>query len=423
MKNRNVNLIIPLAMVTALAGGGVLFSASVNADSENSHNSSENTHHSSDSNERGSSSEAKKIIICHVPKGNPANKHTIHIGFSAWPAHRDNHGGDWLGSCNNPPHINVCYTNDKGDQQTILTNKSAWLDNYQGKTGYALGKCTNPKTQLNKATSNEDILVIKDCKGDYRKKLVELTQSYFDPLIVNDDALDDSPDEDTLTAVSECLDKGDSSDSSKSDSGKNKQDSGKGGGHDSVSDSGKHHRISSCKNRDSSESHKKSGDSKESDSSKNYHKKLEQREASFNSAHSHGDSSLNISDSSMDDSGVYTEYKKCVDSNANHKGDSGKGDSGHKYRIMNNCSNAQTIKAAIKTHKEKVADADSSNKYLKRPVIIKTSSLTDTRIKTAVDACLDPKKGGGTQETLPPSDPTGHTGYNGRLNWREITNP
>jgi len=403
MNRKFNNAIISFAMALMLVSGAMLTSGSTYAEESEKSNSSEKSEkskgsekseksntsdstHSPDSNARGNSSEVKKIIICHVPKGNPANKHTIHIGFSAWPAHRDNHGGDYLGSCNNPPST-----------PTSPTTKTA-----------------------------ENLVVIKDCSGEYRKTLVELTQSYFDPVIVNDDALDD---EDMVTALSQCLDKGDSSDSSKSDSdsGKNKPDSGKGGGHDSVSDSGKHHRISGCKNRDSSDSHKDSGDSKEADSSKNYHKKLTQRKKSFDSTHSHGDSSLNISDSSMDDSDVYKEYKKCADSNKakgdSGKGDSGKGDSGHKYRIMNNCSNAQAIKAAIKTHKEKVADDDSSNKYLKRPVIIKTSSLTDTRIKTAVDACLDPKKGGGTQETLPPSDPTGHTGYNGRLNWREITNP
>jgi hypothetical protein len=57
----------------------------------------------SDSDFRGNEGEEKNIIICHVPKGNPSNKHTIHIAASAWPAHRDNHGGDYLGSCNNPP--------------------------------------------------------------------------------------------------------------------------------------------------------------------------------------------------------------------------------------------------------------------------------------------------------------------------------
>ncbi len=326
-----------------------------------------------------------------MPPGNPNNKHTIHIGFSAWPAHRVNHGGDYLGSCNNPPSTSA-----------------------------------SPSS-----SSSEETIVIKDCKGEYRKTLVELTQSYFDPIIVNDDALDD---EATVVALSECLDRGDSSDSGKSDSGKKKSDSskgkpdsGKGGGHDSVSDSGNHHRISGCKNKDSSDSNHDSNDSTdsatdstESDSSKNYGKKLHDRNDSNNRRKGHGDSSLNISDSSMDDSGVYTEYKKCVDSNADHKGDSGKGDSGHKYRIMNNCSNAATIKSAIEVHKAEVAKDDSNNKYLKRPIIIKTSSLTDKRIKAAVDNCV---KDGATKTPVPPNSPTGHTGYSGRLNWREITNP
>jgi len=38
------------------------------------------------------------LTICHIPGGNPANRHTITITESAWPAHRDNHG-DSLGPC------------------------------------------------------------------------------------------------------------------------------------------------------------------------------------------------------------------------------------------------------------------------------------------------------------------------------------
>ena len=43
-----------------------------------------------------------KVTICHVPGGNPGNRHTITVGASAWEAHR-NHG-DTRGACaaNNP---------------------------------------------------------------------------------------------------------------------------------------------------------------------------------------------------------------------------------------------------------------------------------------------------------------------------------
>jgi len=383
MKKSVNKIILSMAIASILGVGLTVSSPVVYAGSDKSESGSKKEEKKADSGSKkeekkadsGSSNRGngeKKIIICHIPKGNPANRQTIHIAFDAWPAHRDNHGGDWLGSCNNPPNTKVV----------------------------------------------EDTVVIKDCQGTYRKTLLEVTQSYFDPVIVNDDALDD---EDTVVALSQCLDKGDSSDSSKNDSGKNKPDSGKGGGRDSVSDSGKHHRISGCNDKDSSDSHHKPSDSKESDSSKNYRKKLEQRNKAHNQAKGHGDSSLNISDSSLDDSGVYKEYKKCVDSDSKHKGDSGKGDSGHKYRIMNNCSNATAIKDEIKKHHEQVK---TETKYEQLPIIIKTSSLTDKLIKSAVDECLDPKKGGGKKYTvLSPAHPTsgGPAGFSGRINWKELS--
>ncbi|MCK4744753.1 fibronectin type III domain-containing protein [Candidatus Parcubacteria bacterium] len=39
----------------------------------------------------------KKVIICHIPKGNPANAHTITISVSALKAHLKN--GDYIGHC------------------------------------------------------------------------------------------------------------------------------------------------------------------------------------------------------------------------------------------------------------------------------------------------------------------------------------
>lgn len=40
-----------------------------------------------------------KITICHVPPGNPNNRHTISISASAWPAHQAH--GDTMGACAN----------------------------------------------------------------------------------------------------------------------------------------------------------------------------------------------------------------------------------------------------------------------------------------------------------------------------------
>ncbi|RYH20521.1 hypothetical protein EON65_23175, partial [archaeon] len=42
----------------------------------------------------------KKVTICHVPKGNPANAHTIVVSENAAKAHIGRHGGDYYGVCN-----------------------------------------------------------------------------------------------------------------------------------------------------------------------------------------------------------------------------------------------------------------------------------------------------------------------------------
>jgi hypothetical protein len=40
---------------------------------------------------------SKKVTICHVPPGNPANAHTITVSENAVPAHLAH--GDYLGQC------------------------------------------------------------------------------------------------------------------------------------------------------------------------------------------------------------------------------------------------------------------------------------------------------------------------------------
>ncbi len=47
--------------------------------------------------------ENKKVTICHVPKGNPANAHTITISKNAAKAHIGRHGGDYYGECKKNP--------------------------------------------------------------------------------------------------------------------------------------------------------------------------------------------------------------------------------------------------------------------------------------------------------------------------------
>jgi hypothetical protein len=45
-----------------------------------------------------------KVLICHIPPGNPDNAHEILIDDSAWPAHLAH--GDYLGACVVDPQLN-----------------------------------------------------------------------------------------------------------------------------------------------------------------------------------------------------------------------------------------------------------------------------------------------------------------------------
>ena len=42
-----------------------------------------------------------KVTICHIPPGNPANRHTITEGAPAVAGHVRNHG-DYIGACQPP---------------------------------------------------------------------------------------------------------------------------------------------------------------------------------------------------------------------------------------------------------------------------------------------------------------------------------
>ena len=44
----------------------------------------------------------KKVLVCHIPPGNPENAHTICVGASAVKAHEKNHG-DSQGACASEP--------------------------------------------------------------------------------------------------------------------------------------------------------------------------------------------------------------------------------------------------------------------------------------------------------------------------------
>lgn len=47
-----------------------------------------------------------KVLICHIPPGNPNNPQSLSVGVSAVPAHLGLHGGDRLGTCNSGCGLN-----------------------------------------------------------------------------------------------------------------------------------------------------------------------------------------------------------------------------------------------------------------------------------------------------------------------------
>jgi hypothetical protein len=59
----------------------------------------------------------KKVYVCHLPPGNPANSQSLEISVNAVSAHVPNHGGDFLGRCDQ-----VCGTakDDDGSDAALL---------------------------------------------------------------------------------------------------------------------------------------------------------------------------------------------------------------------------------------------------------------------------------------------------------------
>jgi hypothetical protein len=366
---------------------------SKSSEDDKSKSSEDDKSKSSDSDARGSSDKSsQKITICHVPPGNPAQKHTLHIAFSAWAAHKAHTNtkgpdfADYLGSCNNPP--------------------------------------ITPASTPTSTTTTEKLHVISGCTGATREALETKVQSYFEPITVADTALDD---ESVVTAMSQCLDKGDSSDSGKGGDSSKSASGGKGRGRDSVSDSGQHHRIRGCLNKDtvhkadSSDSSKHgSSDSDKDVNNTNYHKKLKDADSGNDTAKGIKDPVV-VSDSSLDDKDVWKEYKKCVvdasDSNKLDPSKTGKAksaDSGHKQHIVKSCGadQDQKLKDVIAAYKAKPSTKD---------LILTETSYNDVSIKQAVDACVT----AGAKDTIttPTTSPSSSTGFSGRQNFREDTSP
>jgi len=62
----------------------------------------------------------RKVLLCHVPPGNPGNPQTICIDSSAVPAHLANHDGDCIGPC----YSNARVINEIGDDVAVYPNPS-----------------------------------------------------------------------------------------------------------------------------------------------------------------------------------------------------------------------------------------------------------------------------------------------------------
>ncbi|MFI3186164.1 MAG: hypothetical protein QX198_09315, partial [Methylococcaceae bacterium] len=153
---------------------------------------------------------------------------------------------------------------------------------------------------------------------------------------------------------------------------------------------------------------------------KNYHKKLKNIDSSHDTTNGNKDPIV-VSDSSLDDSGVWKEYKECAKVASNSKKlDSSKtgkkkGDSGHKQHVLKSCGDSQDqkVKAAITAYRAKSSSKD---------IILNDTSYNDVSIHQIAMDCIDPGKGGGTDTPTSPTTSTS-TGVSGRLNYREDTSP
>lgn len=406
-----------------------------------------------------------KVSVCHVPKGNPSNRHTIHISYGAWvKAHRFHNAtsapgdSDQLGSCNT--------------QKTVTTIKS-----YDPTTGtpVATVAVTNPPTT---ASAPKAAHTITGCVGSYHKALMTKIQSYYDPITVDDAVLDGSlvtgsVTPNLTTGISQCLDNGDSSDSTKAKVGtahpdssntkdaNNRKVGGKGQGHDSVSDSRqahtagetghKIHQIRGCKNQstthvsDSTHGHKddsqgthnkhgltdsdktlQTGSTTKYVNDSNFHKLLKDADSLNDSSHHKNiKDRLAVSDSARHDSGVWNKVKTCagkstdatkIDSSkvGHHEG----GDSGHKHMIVKGCTSGtdnDNLRAAVITHKAAVHNNANA------PIVITDDAYADNSIQAAVADCLDPTKGKGTDSFLPSSTVTSATVSNATITGATVT--
>jgi hypothetical protein len=70
-------------------------------------------HHPSKDDDDTTKGGVAKVYVCHIPPGNPANAHTIHIGAPGVPAHLAH--GDYLGKCGDAPSGSDTHHHGKKD--------------------------------------------------------------------------------------------------------------------------------------------------------------------------------------------------------------------------------------------------------------------------------------------------------------------
>lgn len=371
-----------------------------------------------DSNRRGygdsATNEAKqKVTICHIPKGNPNNAHTIHISYSAWAAHQkhivynDNNPSkgiayqDYLGSCNrksvDKEKLTVRAAPATDDTCGVPVLVATTVDN----TVIAEPKVATD-TELAQFPSNTTDSYYVSCKGSAYAALKTNVEKYFDPIVVDDTAITDTSlnaststatqaqldNAEVVAALSQCLDYGDSgnpanrvqksdSDAKKGatadDSGKNssvRTDAGKGYGH-LPADSGRHYHVGP-----------NAADLAKDPNDKNVY--------------------------IQDDSG--NKHKYIASDSGKHKSIAISDSGNHKSRLILNCKNKDTsnvadsssftvrgskmttavkdIKNANFRQKLEHADSDRAFRNKNKELHISDSSLDDKDVWTAVTACI-----------------------------------
>ncbi|RYZ20420.1 MAG: T9SS type A sorting domain-containing protein, partial [Chitinophagaceae bacterium] len=131
----------------------------------------------------------KKVTICHIPKGNPTNAHTITVAKQAAKAHIGRHGGDYYGECKTMPgagggngevkteftctSVKVTSTGDPLAYAVLVfaDNTRERFDNLNGTSGTFAGTGDNAGKTIKGIFVKTSAMMETDCNGcgDYFK--------------------------------------------------------------------------------------------------------------------------------------------------------------------------------------------------------------------------------------------------------------